>query len=370
MVTIAYPNHARGVRDNVVAITIRDVARRAHVSVATVSRALAEPQLLREQTRKRVLAAAEQLAYRPNPAARSLITGKTGNIGIIVPDLDNPFYPSVLRGVQARAHQSGYAVLLADSGEDPAAEENLVHTMGKQVDGVIVCAPFASDAQLARIARMTTLVLVNRRLSGIPAVLMDVARGMRQAIGHLAALGHHRLAYLSGPRQAWSNRERRRGLLAAARSHRIQLVELGPFEPKFEGGIEAADLAVNTGATALVAYNDMMALGALRRLVARGIRVPEDVSLVGFDDILYAAMCAPPLTTVAMPMETAGRAAVDLLLHQWGDVPPSADAQLHQKLASTLIIRATTAKPVLAQRASAGRSAAGPRARKRSPGQE
>ena len=349
-------------------ITIRDVARRARVSVATVSRALAEPRLVREQTLTRVLAAAKQLAYKPNPAARSLITGRTGNIGIIVPDLDNPFYPSVLRGVQARAHQSGYAVLLADSGEDPVAEQNLVHTMAKQVDGVIVCAPFASDAQLADLARVTTLVLVNRRLPGIPAALMDVARGMRQAIGHLAALGHRRLAYLSGPRQAWSNRERRRGLLAAARSHRARLVELGPFEPKFEGGTEAADLAVNTGATALVAYNDMMALGALRRLVARGIRVPEDISLVGFDDILYAAMCAPPLTTVAMPMEAAGRAAVDLLLRRCGDVPPSADAQIHQKLACALIVRATTAQPALTQRASTGTPAARLSARKRSAG--
>jgi DNA-binding LacI/PurR family transcriptional regulator len=349
-----------------VTITIRDVARRARVSVATVSRALTEPRLVREQTLTRVLAAARQLAYRPNPAARSLITGKTGNIGIIVPDLDNPFYPSVLRGVQARAHQSGYAVLLADSGEDPAAEQNLVHTMAKQVDGVIVCAPFASDAELAGLARMTALVLVNRRLPGIPAALMDVAHGMRQAIGHLAALGHHRLAFLSGPRQAWSNRERRRGLLAAARSYGMRLVELGPFEPKFEGGIEAADLALNTGATALLAYNDMMALGALRRLVALGIRVPEDISLVGFDDILYAAMCAPPLTTVAMPMEAAGRAAVDLLLRRRGEGPPSADDQIHHKLATALVVRATTAAPAATRRASTSISAARRSARKRS----
>src|SRR5947199_8480729 len=128
-------------------VTIHGVARRAQVSPSTVSRALSASHLVRGTTRERVLAAAKELGYQPNPAARSLITGRTGNIGIIVPDLDNPFYPSVLRGVQARAHQSGYAVLLADSGEDPAAEQNLVHTMAKQVDGVIVCAPFASHPQ-------------------------------------------------------------------------------------------------------------------------------------------------------------------------------------------------------------------------------
>jgi len=130
--------------------TIRDVARRARVSVTTVSRALTQPELLRPSTRQRVLKIAKALAYHPNRAARSLITGKTGMIGIVVPDLANPFYPGVLRGVQTRAHESGYAVLLADSDENPAAEENLVHTMSKQVDGVIVCAPFASDPRLRR----------------------------------------------------------------------------------------------------------------------------------------------------------------------------------------------------------------------------
>jgi DNA-binding LacI/PurR family transcriptional regulator len=337
--------------------TIHDVARRARVSLATVSRALAEPRLLRRETLARVLAAAEHLAYRPNPAARSLITGRTGNIGIVVPDLDNPFYPSILRGVQARAHQAGYAVLLADSEEDPAAEENLVHTMGNQIDGAIVCAPFASDAQLVRLAATTSLVLVNRRLPGIPAVLMDFAHGMRQAVAHLATLGHRRCAFLSGPRHAWSNRERRRGLRAAVRSHSLQLVELGPFEPKFQGGIDAADQALDAGASAIVAFNDMMALGVLRRLAARGVDVPRDISVVGFDDILYAAMCAPPLTTVAMPMEAAGRAAVDLLLRQRGGTA-SAPHGIHQRLAADLIVRATTAPP-------ASRSA--PRRRRKAP---
>src|SRR2546422_8078672 len=131
-------------------VTIHDVARRAQVSPSTVSRALSASHLVRGATRERVLAAAKELGYQPNPAARSLITGKTGNIGIVVPDLSNPFYPGVVRGIQLRAHQAGYAVFLADSNEDTNAEENLVHAMAKQVDGVIVCAPFASDAVLRR----------------------------------------------------------------------------------------------------------------------------------------------------------------------------------------------------------------------------
>jgi DNA-binding LacI/PurR family transcriptional regulator len=327
--------------------TIHDVARRAGVSVTTVSRAMTQPQLLRPATRERVLKAAHTLAYHPNRAARSLITGKTGNIGIVVPDLSNPFYPAVVRGIQLRAHQAGYAVFLSDSNEDAAAEENLVHAMAKQVDGVIVCAPFSRDAALRRLCESTQLVLVNRRCDAIPAILMDIASGMREVIEHLWRLGHRRIAYLGGPRGAWSNRERLRGLRTAVRKHALRLIELGPFEPKFEGGIEGANPAIEAGVTAIVAYNDLMSLGVLSRCAARGVAVPHDVSVVGFDDVLFASMSAPPLTTVSMPMEAAGSAAVEVLL-----ALGTQDSEAPQRaLATRLIIRATTAPPAKRRRA-------------------
>jgi len=330
-----------------VTTTIHDVARRARVSVTTVSRALTQPDLLRSTTRERVLRAAKALAYHPNRAARSLITGKTGNIGIVVPDLSNPFYPGVVRGVQLRAHQAGYAVFLADSNEDMNAEENLVHAMAKQVDGVIVCAPFASDAALRRLRETTSLVLVNRRAGDIPAVLMEIARGMREVVAHLAQLGHRRIAYLAGPKGAWSNRERLRGLHAEARKHALRLIELGPFEPKFDGGIEGANRALDAGASAVVAYNDLMALGVLSRCTACGVIVPDELSVVGFDDLLFASMSAPPLTTVAMPMEAAGSTAVEVLLALAGKT-----AQVSERsLATRLIFRATTAPPPRGRRA-------------------
>ncbi len=322
-------------------VTIHDVARRAQVSPSTVSRALSASHLVRGTTRDRVLAAARELGYRPNPAAQSLITGRTGNIGIVVPDLSNPFYTGVLRGVQARARQGGYAVFFADSEEDAVAEEALVHAMARQVDGVIVCAPFASDAQLKRLAEVTTLTLLNRRVRGIPAALMDSAGGMRQVVEHLAALGHRRCAYLNGPHNAWSNRERRRGLRSAAARHHIAVAEFGPFEPKFEGGVQAADLALASGVTAIVSYNDLMALGVLSRLADRGVAVPQEMSVVGFDNLLYAAVCAPPLTTVAMPMEAGGRLAVDLLLARVG-AADELDDELSRELGTHLIVRATT----------------------------
>jgi LacI family transcriptional regulator len=323
-------------------VTIHDVAKRAQVSPSTVSRALSASHLVRGTTRDRVLTAARELGYQPNPAAQSLITGRTGNIGIVVPDLGNPFYTGVLHGVQARARQSGYAVFFADSEEDPAAEEALVHTMARQVDGIVMCAPFASDSQLRKLAGVTTLALLNRRLRDVPSALMDSAGGMRQVVDHLAALGHRRCAYFNGPHNAWSNRERRRGLRAAAAKKHMAIVEFGPFEPKFEGGVQGTDLAVASGVTAIIAYNDLMALGALSRLTDRGIAVPDEMSVTGFDNLLYAAMCAPPLTTVAMPMEAGGRAAVDLLLTRVGNAA-SPDGAPVRELSTNLIVRATTA---------------------------
>jgi DNA-binding LacI/PurR family transcriptional regulator len=323
------------------AVTIHDVARRAAVSPSTVSRALRATNLVRASTRERVLAAVKELRYQPNLAARSLITGRTGNVGIVVSDLSNPFYTGVLRGVQSRARQSGYAVFFADAEESPSAEEALVRAMAPQVDGVIMCAPSASDSQLRGLAAVTSLALLNRRVGDIPAVLMDSAGGIRQVLDHLVALGHRRCAYLNGPNRSWSNRERRRGLRSTAARNGIEVVQFGPFEPNFGGGVQAADLALADTVTAIMAYNDLMALGVLSRLSDRGVRVPEEMSVVGFDDLLYAAVCAPPLTTVAMPMEVGGRAAVDLLLASIDGA--EAGAAPHRELSTNLVVRSTTA---------------------------
>jgi|SRR5882757_8536555 len=325
-----------------VAVTIRDVARQAQVSVATVSRALTSPDLVRATTRERVLAVAADLGYQPNLAARGLITGKTGNIGIVVPDLNNPFFTGVLKGVQNQARMASHAVFVADSDEDPAAEEQLVRAMAKQVDGVILCSPGIEEQQVRELAEATTLVLLNRRMRGVPAALMNSGSGLRQIIDHLVALGHHRIAYLNGPRTSWSNKERRRGLRIAVQRHDVDLVDMGPFPPRYEGGLQAADLAMAENVTAIVAYNDIMALGVLARLRDRGVRVPDDVSLTGFDDLMFGALCQPPLTTVAMPVVPAGRLAVDLLL----DRLANRDAEVRQdELDTQLIVRATTAPP-------------------------
>lgn len=312
------------------AVTIRDVARQAQVSVSTVSRALSAPGLVKEATRQRVLDVVAGLGYQPNRAARSLITGRTGNLGIVVPDLENPFYPAVLRGVQARAGEAGASVFFCDSREDPRAEAELVRAMAAQVDGVVLCSPLQTDDVIAELAELTPLVLINRTAPGVSSVLMDSASGMDQLVTHLESLGHKEYVYLGGPALSWSHNRRLQGLKDRA-------PVLGPFEPNFAGGLAAAEQALQTGATAFIAYNDLMALGVLSYLAAHEVKVPQQISVTGFDDILYAAMCSPALTTVAMPTEEAGEVAADLLLA----LLDGAQAE-SRELPTKLVFRAST----------------------------
>lgn len=342
-------------------VTIHHVAERARVSASTVSRAFTAPDLVQTATRERVLIAAGEVGYRPNLAARGLSTGKTANIGLIVPDLGNPFYPAVLKGAQARASQADHAVFLADTAEDPDREVSLIQAMAKQVDGIVLCSSRMSDRQLRGVLDLTALTFINRKVAGVPTVLMDSADGMRQAVEHLAALGHERAAYLSGPRVSWSNKERRRGMHAASKTTGVDLIELGPFAPHFEAGQQAADLALAADVTAVLAYNDLIALGVLSRLADRGINVPEQVSVIGFDDITFAAMCTPALTTVAMPKELSGRTAVELLLDWLDKKSAGRTGRTQRSLTTQLIVRSSTAPPPQVSARSNGRAGTGAR---------
>ena len=320
--------------------TIRDVATAAGVSQATVSRALSMPDLVRPATRARVEAAARRLGYRPNRAARGLITGRTGNLGLIVPDLSNPFFAAVVKGVQAAARAADYSGFIADTDEEADVEVDLLRALTKQVDGLILCSPRAPDDELATVGPDSTVVLMNRRAGDWPSLTVDNADGMRQAVDHLAALGHRRVAFVAGPRTSWSGAQRERGLRAAAAAGGTELVHLGYFPPQFEGGVAAADLALASGATAVIAYNDVVALGLLSRLGARGVPVPAAISVVGCDDIGMSAMSHPALTTVAVPKRSAGRATVGLLLSM---LDAAQDAgPLHRELPTQLIVRGTT----------------------------
>jgi LacI family transcriptional regulator/LacI family repressor for deo operon, udp, cdd, tsx, nupC, and nupG len=322
--------------------TLRDVARLAGVSPSTVSRALSLPDVVNATTRARVQAAAEQLGYAPNRAARGLITGRTGNIGLIVPDLANPFFPSVVKGVQARARAADLAVFLADSDENVGAEFDLIRALSQQVDGLILCSPRASEIDIGSFARESNVVLVNRLVEGVPAVVFDNEGGMRQAVAHLVALGHRRIAWVGGPKSSWSSAQRILGLYAAAHDQGAELIEVGHFAPTYDGGMAAADQAVATGATAVVTYNDLVAIGLLARLHARGISVPGDLSVVGIDDIAMSRMSRPALTTVRLPKQQAGEIAVELLLAVLEDPDPATIIGTRGTLLGELIVRDST----------------------------
>lgn len=309
------------------AVTIRDVARLSGVSISTVSRALAAPDQVAEATRIRVQETARSMGYRPNRAASGLITGRTGSIGLVVPDLENPFFGSICKGVQARARAAGYAVFIADTDEDATLEAEVVRSLSKQVDGVILASARGTDAAVQHLAQEGPLVLVNRSLAGIPSITFDNGGGLRAVMRHLVALGHHRIAYAAGPVTSWSNRQRSLGFRAfAEESPDLDLIELGAFPPFFSGGIQAGDLAIASGATAVVAFNDLIAVGLIDRLRQRGLRAPEDISVTGFDNVPVSTLVWPNLTTVDFPRVQMGRASVDTLLDtvlgRSGTTPP------------------------------------------------
>ena len=297
--------------------SLRDVARVADVSLATASRAFAQPDRVTPERRARVERAAAQLGYRP--ARRALQpSGPAGpgrSIGLLLPDLQNPFFAGVAKGVQLQARTAGLSVVIADTDEDPRVEAEVMARMDQQVAGLVLCSPRMPDQALAALPVDVPAVLVNRQSAHLRAVTVDNLDGTRQALAHLHALGHRRVAYAGGQPGSWSDRERRNGLeVAAAALGDVELIQLGHFPTVFDGGVAAADLVPPSGATAVVAHNDLMALGIVDRLRQRGGLVPGRVSVVGFDDVPGATQVTPALTTVAVPLQRLGRAAVELLL--------------------------------------------------------
>jgi LacI family transcriptional regulator/LacI family repressor for deo operon, udp, cdd, tsx, nupC, and nupG len=332
-------------------MSIREVAARAGVSPATVSRVFTQPDAVAADTRRRVLEVAGELNYAPNPVARSLARGRTGNLGIVVPDMANSYSAMIAKAVQQEARRDGFALFVAGSDELPQDEEQWARAMSAQVDGLLLVSPLMSDAALSELAGQGPLVVVNRLLEGVPAVLTDATEATGHAVEHLHALGHRRIIYLAGP-DGYSNDMRLRGYRGACARLGIEPVELGPFQARFAAGVRAADLVLAASATAVVAYNDEVAVGVINRLADRGVRVPDDISLVGFDDTSLAGMVTPRLTTVRLPMAATGQAAVALLLDLLNGRGPASPSPV--VLPGELVIRASTGphRPHDAQRGS------------------
>jgi DNA-binding LacI/PurR family transcriptional regulator len=296
------------------AVTLEDVAREAGVAVSTVSRALSNPDRVSERTREHVHAVARRLAYRPNLLARALPSGRSRMLALLVPDITNPHHFGLIRGAEAQARAAGYTLVIGDTQGHAELESDHLDRLGSAMDGFVLGSSRLPEPQLRTLLGRHPVVLFNREAAGFPSVVTDSDDGSRQIVAHLAALGHRRLAYLAGPVDAWSDGQRWAALSRHAAAAGVEITRLGPFAPTVEHGASAADVGLASGASALVAYNDLLAIGVLRRLERLGIGVPGRVSVVGFDDIFGSDFCHPPLTTATSPAEAAGRALIDLLL--------------------------------------------------------
>jgi LacI family transcriptional regulator len=333
------------------AVTLRDVARVAGVHPATVSRALNEETraLVNEETARRVLKAAEELDYRPNPIARGLKTNRSYTIGVLIPDLTNPLFPPILRGIEDRLETDGYTPLVANTDNDPERELLDLQTMrARQVDGIIA-ATARRDHQLhdALLEAGLELVLVNRRQEQLPvsSATADDRMGMRLSVEHLVSLGHTRIAHLSGPLDYSTGLDRHESFLETMRACGLEpdpeLVLVAEAFTESEGARLCGQL-MDAGHrfTAVAAANDLLALGCYDVFAERGVRCPEEVSVIGFNDMPFAARFQPPLTTIHIPHYEIGKAAGELMLErlQDGGSPPR-----EIRLEPSLTVRESTA---------------------------
>jgi LacI family transcriptional regulator len=354
--------------------TLRDVARVAGVHPGTVSRAL-NPQtrgLVNERTARRVQAAAEELGYRPNPIARGLRTNRSNTVGVLVPDLLNPLFAAVVRGIEDGLREAGYTPLIANTDNDAERERVAYEAMSaRQVDGFIAATARRDHWLLAdQVQSGPKLVLVNRRVDSdaIPAVTGDDHKGVRLAVEHLIELGHRRIAHLAGSQTLYTGWSRYEGFVDAMQAAGVAIdpglvVYSNAFTEREGARCCSQLLERRRDFTAIVAGNDLLALGCYDALQARGLRCPDDVSVVGYNDMPFVDRFRPPLTTVRVPHYELGATAAELMLEQLQEheAPPR---QL--LLAPELVVRGSTA-PV---RRPPAPPTPGSRARgKRSPGQ-
>jgi DNA-binding LacI/PurR family transcriptional regulator len=318
--------------------TIGDIAKVAGVSRATVSRVFSRPDLISTETIDRVREVADQLGWTPNQMARALSTGKQGNIAVILPDIANPFFPPLIRAAQRTADAAGMGVFIGDTDNDQAQEFRLASRLGSQIEGFVLASSRMSEDHIRQIASLRPVVLINRDIAGLSRVLIDAHTGLDGAVGALSGLGHRHVVYVAGPEVSWSDQQRRAALSNAGRRHGVRIEVIEGVEGTFEGGRAATDQVAATGATGAIAFDDFVAHGLLAGLAGRGLSVPDEFSLVGFDDVLGAST-HPSLSSVFAPGQDAGRRAMELLLEQ---LETGVAGDRRELLETRFIARATT----------------------------
>jgi LacI family transcriptional regulator, repressor for deo operon, udp, cdd, tsx, nupC, and nupG len=331
---------------------IREVAKRAGVSTATVSRVLSRPDIVSPDTRVRVLRAVERLGYAPNSVAKNLRTLRSRKLLVTVPDISNPFFSLILQGIEDTAQRNGYAVLLGDTQHDERREERYARMLKqKEADGLIFLGhrlPKAAATVVQEMAPQCAPIVNGCEFSaelGVPSVHIDNAKAAAEAMDHLYSLGHRRIGIVTGPLVSPLSRDRLQGALLSARrqtehAEHDLIVMHGDFSIK--SGAAAADelLIRRDRPTAAFCFNDEMAMGVIDTARRHNLRLSEDLSIVGFDDIRFAQCVDPPLTTIAQPMREIGEGTARLLLEILNGSPI---APVSVTLPHSLKIRASTA---------------------------
>jgi LacI family transcriptional regulator len=334
-------------------VTIRDVARLAEVHPGTVSRAL-NPEtrgLVNHATAERVLAAAAELGYRPNSMARGLKTSRSLTIGVLIPDLTNPLFPPIVRGIDDRLTLDGYTPLLVNTVSDPERERASIEAMlARQVDGFIAATAQLDVEPLAlAVERGLPVVLVNRTFEdgSMSACTVDDRKGSALAVEHMVGLGHKRIGYVAGPQNVSTGHRRYLGFTAAMEAAGLPVPPArvsysGAFTEEAGARASAEVLGADPDVTAIITANDRLAIGCYDTLAELGLGCPEDVSIVGFNDMMFIERLRPPLSSVRVPQRELGYAAAELLLEQLGDnAPPPRELMLEP----TLVVRGSTAAP-------------------------
>jgi LacI family repressor for deo operon, udp, cdd, tsx, nupC, and nupG len=304
-------------------VKIVDVAKLANVSTATVSRVLTNSSAVRKETAEKVLAAIETLNYQPNILARQLRRMETKTILVVVPDITNTFFSKVLRGIESVANQNGYQVLLGDSLNDSKRESGYLNVLRqRKADGMILLTARLSAKEIEEIALEFPVVLACEYTPGlnVPTVSIDNVRSAKKAADYLIDLGYKRIGFISGPFDVVLGRDRLEGFRQAITERKLDvnglLVQEGDFT--FESGYAnmMEFLALKSPPEAIFAANDEMAIGAIKAIHSKGLKVPEDISVMGFDDIEFASIFEPSLTTIAQPSFEIGETAMKLLMKQ------------------------------------------------------
>ncbi|WP_103062283.1 LacI family DNA-binding transcriptional regulator [Actinomyces qiguomingii] len=298
-------------------VTIYDIAAAAGVAPSTVSRALSRPGRVSTETAARIHEAAEVLGYkRARPRRPADSTEDTYVIALVIADVGNPFFSRVMIGMQESARANGYTVLLIDSREDAAQERAAIDKVLHLIDGIVLSASRMSNSAIQQFNRAVPVVSLNRQVPGVTSILPDSAQGMHAVVEHLAAHGHTAVTYLSGPPDSWADGARWEGLTQACHALGVRAQRLGPFSPTVGGGVHALETWGHRPTTAVVGYNDVLAIGFMKAALARGLRVPADVSIIGIDNAGLSALTNPGLTSLAAGSRRLGaRAATAIIGH-------------------------------------------------------